>query len=245
MQLNPILSSYINTIERLNPSDVWDVMNHKLEFIAISPNMTNMLLTDNIIGLGFRDLHSPYTSSADHIFEVSTKNLIDYAQIYQEYLVLKMQDELISSYSLRATKITDPITQEFLGVAHFFNQISQYPYIIKKMYHLKNNLTFIPTLEHSGLYEPAHFYGQFNERDQIIIWLLILGKQVKEIVVILENILQKEFSLNAVSSIIHRSIYQPLQIKNNYELLFLLNKNEALSSIPQKLFDYLINKSSR
>lgn len=234
--MHKILETYAEILNTLNLSENWHISNENLEYEAISEGMRKFFAPFDLLHKRFFSVPHRFQDASQHIFEIVSK-FKNSCQISAKYLALLIFDNYVVMLEMRLTKIFEPLTDKLIGIIYFFNNIPQHSYITEELY-LKQKVTIIPLLEQPYTYKQSGIYSTFNSREQIVLWLLAVGRSHRDIAEIISKIEKTNVSSNTITTTIHRNIYTTLGISNNSELLIKLNQEDGLSSIPKPLFDY-------
>lgn len=235
-KLNDKLQQYAATIRNLEPSEEHFILNEKLTFIGASRGFLYSLKDPDLIGkftddfsCTARNFHHDYKKIAGRM-QTSTTNKFN-------YILLEKANEHVTFGMVRVTKVTDQNSQ----IIGFINLITRIRYCVNIVYIISN---YAPSrfIQINNPADEDRLNSPLEEIEQIICWLLTLNKPLKEISYILEEIYGKKFPNSTLSSIIYRKILIKLNIETINALVKHLYKNSILSSIPQKLFTYLIDK---
>jgi len=212
--------------------------NLDLEFVFMSKYYCKLIgVSQDIIGQQLRNSEHVGKKYATQLREIALK-VMETRKTASYLVVYKLPNhENKHCYFNRASAVLNPVTHEVAGVMaeiELFNckYIGQIMHLISEVNNvMKPSLSY----EKKVIHDKAKY--NLSQREEEILFLLMIGKSYKEIAGIINDIYKKSITPSAINAIIRNNLFEKFNVSSVSKLLEKVAVNNILKDVPTGLLN--------
>jgi len=245
--MDKYLKQYIEAAKVIHANDIFAIQDMEFNHQYYTQKYADLIKFDgSMIGRRFREMEiNPQASSNLRTFFRLAEfvNKLGYVARYvatDEFLGVTGPDQ--NCYVVEERSIIDPDTQKRVGRKIIITDldISIIEHVLLTIMNLKQGKTGQSIDTSLDGYIRKFHIGTHNkptltEREEEILFLLIIGEKYKSIANILSDAYQQEIRESAIRNLVHRQLYEKFNVVNTPALLETVVYEKVISKIPSKL----------
>ena len=244
MQQDTFLTDYIKAIQILHPKEIFAIQNLNYEHLHCSPEYNNLFKYEpGLIGLRFvnseeaefkqlSNILSPVVNTSQKKVDQDNRTIrfiLSWANSQGELLQIKP-----GCYLIEQSLIVNPINNHIAGWLIKVQEldISLLNQMLRSLNQLYEGPILIPTA--SALTKKIKGL-ELSEKEQEILFLLIIGKKYKSIANTLSRIYQTDIKETSISNLIHKRLYEKFEVTSIEKLVEKALNYSVIKNIPLNL----------
>lgn len=206
------------------------------EFIYVTKSYLEMMGNPDIIGKRLRDSNHPGVRYVDQLRNILS-NVIETGNKASYFFIYQFPSTMVKRcYINHCSLLYNPETNAKIGLLAEIE-----PFNCKYIGNVLNitNQLLIPSESEVSQQVPTDKVSyQLSDREQEILFLLMIGRSYKEITYIINKIYDKSISISAINSIIRVNLFNKFKTSSVSSLIQIAASNSVIQEIPASLLRF-------